>query len=446
MKIIFFIVDSLRYDYVGVYNPEVEITPQIDRIAEEGVVFENAFSQSNWTYPSLYSLLTSLYPSRLNLTFFNQKIIAPDRILPEILAKHGYHTAVFSSFKTLVNPKTFGGHFKERRLLRASNETIIEFRKWLRANKNKKNLFLFFHLGDFTHVPYCVPKSFLKKENQEKILHNPVIQALTTEHSSEIKIKEIFKKINARLLHLKPEELQFLKDCYKDGIKFIDSFIGKCFDILSEETADFFFTLCADHGECFLEHGIIGHGVSLYNELIKIPMIVFGSGIKAGRAASPVQLLDFYPTICDLAEIDYKELEIDGISLFKRVNVKPKHVLSEAYPLISVIDGNYKLISSHLKYKTKKKLFWEFKEILVAKKMGRLAYHLQALLKKDEFYHIKKDKGERENLQKKEWKKYLEMKKALKEYITNSQELKLECQNLDIEDDLKSQLEGLGYL
>ncbi len=449
MRIFLFIVDSLRHDYVGVYNPKTTATPQIDKIAEGGVIFENAFSQSNWTYPSLYSLFTGVYPSRLELTFFNQKILASDRMLPEILTKQGYHTAVFSSFKTLVHPKTFGSHFEERRLISLSKDALIEFKNWLRENKKRENFFLFFHLGDFTHVPYCVPKSFLKKELSEKLSQNPIIQALTTKHSddfSEIKIKEIFRKINARLLRLNPEEIQHLKDCYEGGIRFIDEFIGKCFNILSEELNDFFFIISADHGECFLEHGIIGHGVGLYNELIKIPLVIFNPKKKPRKVTSAVQLLDLYLTIFDLAQIDYPKIEMDSVSLFERDKKQNKPVLSDAYPLISLIDGHHKLISSYLKFKTKKELSLEIIEILRAKKIGRLVYRLQSLLKRDELYDLRKDLEETQNLRNKERKKYRLMKQKIKEYVTHSKDIKLNHQDFDIEDELKTQLEGLGYL
>jgi len=446
MRIFLFVIDSLRRDYVGAYNPSASTTPQIDRIAEKGVVFENAFAQSNWTYPSLYSIITGLYPSRFDPIFFNQRIVAPDRILPEMLASQGYHTAVFSSFKTLVHPKTFGSHFKERRLISLTHEAADKFKTWLTEIKNRENIFLLFHLGDFTHVPYCIPKSFVDRAPGNEIGQSSIIHALTSEHSGEVKIKEIFKKINARLLRLKPAEIQYLKDCYKGGIRFVDEFIGKCFDVLSNELPDFFSVISADHGECFLEHGIIGHGIGLYNELIRIPMIVLDPKVISERVGHAAQLLDLYPTISHLAGIKTQNKEMDGISLLERKKGNNKPVISDAYPLISLVDGHHKLISSYLKFKTRRELFKEWREILKEKRIGRLVYRLQSRLRKDELYDLRNDPEERQNRRGIERRKYAKMKQLLWGYIARTKDIKLQREDLDIEDEMRSELEQLGYL
>lgn len=446
MRIFLFIVDSLRRDFVGTFNPSLSTTPQIDQIAEHGTAFENAYAQSNWTYPSLYSIITGLYPSRFEPIFFNQRIVAPDRILPEILASQGYHTAVFSSFRTLVHPQTFGSHFRERRLISLTSDAAATFRSWLIETKKRENVFLLFHLGDFTHVPYCVPKSFLDGPSGKEVGHESIVHALTAENSGELKIREIFKKINARLLRLKPAEVRYLKTCYRGGIRFVDGFIGKCFDIVSNELPDFFFAIAADHGECFLEHGIIGHGMGLYNELIRVPLIVVSPRITPGRVDRATRLLDLYPTISDLAGIRVQAGEMDGISLCESEKANAWPVISDAYPLISVIDGYHKLISSHLKFKTRKERFREWREILREKRIGRLLYRLQSRLRRDELYDLKSDPGEKKNRRRREQARYIHMKKLIRNYVAGAKDVTLRREDLDIEEEMRSQLEQLGYL
>lgn len=446
MKIFVMVVDSLRPDFLDVYNPQVALAPNIKKIAETGTVFKHAFSQANWTYPSLYSLLTGLYPSRLNISFFNQKINAPDCILPELLSKNGYSTAVFSSFKTLVNPHTFGSHFSERHLVNANEAALVEFKQWIGSTGSKKDLFILYHLGDYTHVPYCVPDEFISPNLREDNVTNKNLHVLTGKSSGSVNIKNIFRRINARLIRLKPAELKFLQEKYMGGVRYIDRFIGRFYESFCEKDPEVTFVLVADHGEGFLEHGIIGHGLGIYNELIKIPMIITGQNFVSQRVIFPVQLIDLYPTISAIAGLDTSRLKMDGIDLFDRIQGKKAKVVCDAYPLIASVEENYKLISSHLKFKTKRNILKELKSSAVEKKWGRLAYRLQSFLKKDELYDYHLDPFEKYNIRRKKPEIYLRDKESLSEYINHSRDISLSCEDIDLDDELVSQLKGLGYM
>lgn len=446
MKIIVMIVDSLRPDFLDVYNPQLSLTPNINEIAESGTVFEHVFSQANWTYPSLYSLLTGLYPSRLNISFFNQRINAPDRMLPELLNKKGFHTAVVSSFKTLVNPHTFGSHFSEQHLLSATDAALLDFKQWIGSIGSDKDLFVLYHLGDYTHVPYCVPDEFIPTNLRDKNIANKNLHVLTRKTSGSVNIKSIFRRINARLIKLKPEELQFLREKYKGGVRYIDRFIGRFYESFCENDPEMIFVLVADHGEGFLEHGIIGHGLGIYNELIKIPMIITGHNFVNQRVTYPVQLIDLYPTVSAIAGLNTSRFKVDAIDLFARIQGKTANVICDAYPLIAFVEEKYKLMSSHMKFKTKKGILKELKSISFEKKWGRLAYRLQSCLKKDELYDYHVDPFEKNNIRSKNPEIYLRTKKSLSEYISHSQDISLPCENVDLDNELVSQLKGLGYM
>lgn len=440
------VVDSLRPDFLGVYNPQVSLTPNLNKIAETGTVFEHVFAQANWTYPSLYSLLTGLYPSRFNITFFNQKIDAPNRIIPELLSKKGFRTAIFSSFKTLINPKTFGSHFSERRLASAIDSDILEFQKWIGSIGSNQDYFIMYHLGDYTHVPYCVPDEFISAETKRDDIKNKNLQTLIRKTSDSGTIKNIFKRVNAHLLKLKPEELNLLKECYAGGVKYIDRFIGKFYESLLENEQDFLFVLVADHGEGFFEHGIIGHGMGIYNEIIKIPMIITGQSFIKQRVEQPVQLIDLYPTICSIVGIDTSQLILDGMNLFDRIQGKTDEVICDAYPLIAMIDGPYKLISSHIKFKSRKNIYKEFISIVAERKWGRLAYWLHSLLKKDVLYDYKEDPQERKNIRKKNPDVYKKLRTIITDYLSHKTDITLKLGDVDLDDELISRLKGLGYM
>lgn len=440
------VVDSLRPDFLDVYNSSKSLTPNINNISESGTTFQYAFSQSNWTYLSLYSLLTGLYPSRLDLSFFHQRIKAPNRLLPELLKRKNFHTAVFSSFKSLVNPKTFGSHFSERRLIKATDSSVFELQKWIKSFGSQKDVFLLYHLGEYTHVPYCAPDKFISKKVNRKIILNKNIQILTKKFSDEGKIREVLRQINARLMKLKPEELQYLRECYSGGVRYIDHFIGKCYEVLYGQDPDLVFILVADHGEGFLEHRIIGHGLGVYNELIRIPMIITGNGFVKQKVKYPVQLLDLYPTICSITGIDKVNSKVDGMRLSDRIQGKSSKVLCDAYPLIALIDGRYKLMSSHLKFKSLKQVLMETKILASKKKWGRMLYTLHSYLKKDELYDYFKDPKEKNNIRKENSKIYEKLRKELKNYISHRKDVFLTHKDINLDDEMIKQLKGLGYM
>ena len=155
MEIVIFIVDFLRAANLGCYGYDKNTSPNIDTIASKNVLFKNATAQSNWTYPSLYSLLSGKYPSKLNISSFGQKINRSLKVLPEFLSEKGFHTAIFSCFKHLIDALTFGSHFDEAVYTKLNDNAVDIFRKWVNS---KKDSFLLFHIGEYTHEPHCAEK------------------------------------------------------------------------------------------------------------------------------------------------------------------------------------------------------------------------------------------------------------------------------------------------
>src|SRR5690606_27537973 len=99
-----------------------------------------------------------------------------------------------------------------------------------------------------------------------------------------------------------PEHALFLSDRYDDSIRFVDDQLKLLFDGLKEDgfLDNTIIIITSDHGESFLEHGRIGHQESLYKELLMVPLIISGPGIKAQRIPDAVNLVDLFPTVLDL--------------------------------------------------------------------------------------------------------------------------------------------------
>ena len=363
MKVIILLVDSLRADHMGCYGYSKNTSPHIDDIARRNMLFENAISQSNWTYPSIYAMISGRYPSVLQIKWFDQRINSSFKVLPEFMEEQGFHTAIFSSFKILLNPSGFSGHFKERQEVRLNDSTPAIFLNWLKQHKDS---FLFFHIGDYVHGPHCVDKKyvnqFIEKDNRiEDDKLSDALRALTTiDH--DIRVRDVVRKINMKRTVLTDRELRYLLACYDGGVFYTDMIIGEMHKILKENCDEYLFIVTADHGEAFMEHNIYGHGYHLYDELIRVPLVIDYSGKYQQRISETVQHMDFFPTIADV--LGFKvNFAMNGTSFaegFERGHIQPRYAISEGYPFISIRNHEYKLLYTYSKFWSVNKLLSRF--------------------------------------------------------------------------------------
>ncbi|MBW2605473.1 MAG: sulfatase-like hydrolase/transferase, partial [Deltaproteobacteria bacterium] len=110
-NIFLIVIDALRPDHLGCYGYERETSPTIDKIAEEGVMFERVISQSSWTKPSMASLLTSTYPEVHGVKKIADRLCYHDTFLPAILQKIGYITGCIQTNPFLSSPSGFDQGF-----------------------------------------------------------------------------------------------------------------------------------------------------------------------------------------------------------------------------------------------------------------------------------------------------------------------------------------------
>jgi len=267
--IILISIDTLRADRLPVYGYQKVQTPAIDELARDGVVFDRAYAHSPQTLPSHASLFTGLLPFehgvRDNLGF----ALKPGaKTLAGLLRERGYATGGFVSAYVLRAETGIGLGFEtfDDRLPPASSEvgtgdvqrggaaTLAEAERWL-DGRTSKRLFLFLHLYE-PHSPYSPPKRY--------------------RHD----------------------------DPYDGEIAYSDELVGQLMASLKRRDlySDALIVLLSDHGEGLGDHGEREHGLFLYRETIRVPLVVKLPGRRdAGRrVASPVQHIDLLPTILDL--------------------------------------------------------------------------------------------------------------------------------------------------
>jgi len=315
-NVLLVVVDTLRADHLSLYGYSRPTTPNLVRIAEQGIRFDNAISASSWTLPSHASILTGLYPHDHH-TDGERNLSAGYPTLAEVLREGGYRTAAFSanagtfsrdrgfgrgfihfedSFETLSSSfgQTFYGWKIQTRLCELglmrdllgrprAAEVGSRMLRWI--DGDRRPFFVVLNYYD-AHDPYVPPDHY---EHLYTTAKHP--GGHFTQHW------EYFN-------NLTPQQRQAALDAYDGSINYVDAEIGNLMQELDKRglTDKTLLIITSDHGEGFKEHGLMNHGNSLYRELIHIPLIVRAPGLVPGgiSVAEPVSTTALAPTVLDL--------------------------------------------------------------------------------------------------------------------------------------------------
>jgi len=283
-------IDTLRADRLGCYGGSVA-TPNIDRLASEGALFENAACPMPMTRPSLATIHTSLYPREHGVES-NARTLSPDAVtLAEVLQAAGYETAAFTPARLLSPSSGLAQGFATYSAPQAhhvdARSAATLALDWLATRDPAKPFFLWLHLFD-PHLPYAPPPEYVAGTSDREISWQSLI-ATAREHGGDVP-----SSVLERALEL-----------YAGEVAYVDHWVGAVRAKLEElgalENTVVVFT--ADHGECF-DHGIFfEHADCLYDGAVRVPLLVrYPPLIRArSRVASQVENLDVAPTILALA-------------------------------------------------------------------------------------------------------------------------------------------------
>lgn len=449
MKICIIVIDCLRSDHLGCYGYEKHTSPNIDSIAAKSVVCESAYAQSNWTYPSIYTMLTGRYPTVLSVNWFDQRINNAFRVLPEQLGEIDFRSTLFTKFKVLLNGKGFCSHFDEVNEIGIDDDIMSAFSQWL---ERKGNAFLFFHIGEYVHEPFCAPKNlvdrFIEYDDDVGDPDTEIISNLTGQNVSGNFLRKSIAKINKGLQPLTKYEIDRLLAHYDAGICYVDGMIDKFYDQLHANTDDYIFILTADHGQAFMEHGFFGHGLSLYNEVIQVPLVVDFGGRYQGRIAEDIQLADLYPTILDALGMEIDE-DIDGVSFWNGVGgdgIQDRTILAEGFPNVAIIENGQKLISTYSRHWSLRTLHQQFMRHNRTASWIRMVYSYLQRFKKSILFDLRQDPQEQNNLVRAQKNIYKELHNNLNTILLRLLNKSLPAADITLDKEIEKQLEKLGYL
>jgi arylsulfatase A-like enzyme len=296
-NVMLLVLDAARARQLGCYGYGRPTTPEIDRLAREGVVFERAFTPAVYTLAAMSSVWTSEYPDRHHGEVSFSSSLPKNRLtLAEVLTARGIQTAAFVANAVAGRVGGFDRGFAEfHELFQKHGSGAAAFQKalpgWLRANKDRR-FFAYLHFRE-PHFPYDPEPPFDTRFGPE----GPIPRATRREMGWITEANQGRRPLSA-------DERAHLVRLYDGNLAFADQEIGALRRVLEGEGLldRTVVIVAADHGEALGEHGWIGHNVQLYEESIHIPLVVrfpAGKGPAGKRIAGLVDLLDMAPTVAD---------------------------------------------------------------------------------------------------------------------------------------------------
>ncbi|MBT3222272.1 MAG: sulfatase, partial [Proteobacteria bacterium] len=409
-NVVLIVIDTLRQDRLGVYGHNRDTSPQLDKLGAKSVVYERAYSQAPWTTPSIGSILTSRYPSQLGIDKGRTGLSRKERLVSELLANKNYRTGGVISHSYCGKRWDFHQGFEvfdESNVLghdavtsAGVTDRAIEFVDTIATTEP---YFLFAHYFD-PHFAYLEHEGHSFGDGAG--YKGPI--------TSDMKVHAL-RKISRRL---SPDDVEELLRIYDSEVAITDAQIGRLIEHLHRrgDLNNTLVVVTADHGEEFLDHQRWGHTTHVYEELIRVPLIVHYPDQQRGRVSTPVALIDILPTILATVGMDTPR-KVEGRNL--RGDLSAERVLfsetNKGAQLSVAIRGCHKLIVDH---------------------EGKPA----------ELYDLSKDNDETNNIALQYPKLVAELSRKIRRWSKKNSETKKSGTKVNLSDEEVQQLEALGYV
>lgn len=389
-NVVLIIVDTLRQDHLGVYGYGRDTTPNIDHFAERATVFDEAYSHTPWTKPSIASILTSLHPRAHGIEEWRDPLREKHLTLAQHLKTYGYQTKAAVSHVILDPRYGFSKGFDDydwsvvkgldpSKVI--SSPAVTDYGIRAVDAMGEKPTFLWLHYFD-PHSDYFNHAGFQFGESKSRL------------------------------------------DRYDSEVAFTDHHVGRLLDHIKAKGLldDTVIVIVSDHGEEFDDHGGWLHGRTVYDESVKIPLIIHVPGFGAGRIDKLVAEIDLAPTLCELVGVPTpRQFAGKAIpSAYARFNPKNNRRIY----LENFLDDNCKQG--------------------VRTGNWKIIRNCAAQPPSFELYHLKRDPKEIKNLYRRNKEKAKIMTERLNEVYASLPTA--QQPNRELPQELEEQLKGLGYL
>lgn len=306
-NVVIVLVESLRADQLTDYGSERIVMPRVEALADRGRLWLDVYTQSSHSNYADLPPLSSQYPLRSEDTH----VYRPDPPYPrvliyDILEALGYRTAIFSSqnenwggmihylrtggLDTLVHAANYAGPAStpygdsgfQKFVEQTGNagkiddrHTVAEALRWVRREEGP--FFIYMNLQS-SHVPYATPEDFETRFGPETV------------------------DFPIRFGRIPKDRLDVARDVYANSLAYVDSQIDRFMEGLEEAglAAETIVVITGDTGQAFYEHGFHGHAGPLYDEVMRVPLVMSGGPVSSGRDRRPAEHVDVPPTLLHL--------------------------------------------------------------------------------------------------------------------------------------------------
>jgi choline-sulfatase len=327
LSLILITVDTLRHDlgYAGYPRP---ISPNLDRLAQRSVVFDNAYSFASYTGKSIGPLLIGRYPSETNGGFFHFNRFGTDEtFVQERLSAAGVRTLSVQAHWYFKPEYGLGRGFDVLDLSASPSERLLEGDRTVSGDK----------------------------------LTDAAIARLAQPENTRGRFFMWVHYLDPHADYVKHEGFDFgprARDLYDSEVAFTDQQIGRLIDFVSssELAARTALVVTSDHGEAFGEHGMWRHGYELWEALVHVPLIIHVPGVEPHHVQARRGAVDIAPTLLSLLEVPLPagEAQLSGQPLLDDIAMPPGHVPEQRPVFLDMSAGPFNeerqaVIQDHIK-------------------------------------------------------------------------------------------------
>lgn len=421
--IVLVVVDTLRPDHMSLYGYERPTTPELEDWAEEGVVYERAFTTAPWTLPGIGSIFTGLLPSghgggRVRFDAGEHRVSGMREGIPTLmnyLQEAGWSTGGLANAPYINDGFGFDRGFDRYDWqgasdsdVRTADVTVDRALDWV-DERGDEPFFLFVHLFD-PHRHYDAPEPF----------RGVYTDRFADRYGDTLATLESRERAESEL------HWEFIEAAYDEEVAFVDHEVARLLEGLRDRGLwrESLVVLTADHGEAMDEHDTPGHGRTLYDEVLRVPFVVWGPGVSPGRRDDPVSTVDIAPTLLAAAGVDPDRTEprMAGVSLLD--NLTAGEPLPERMLFAERIFNATRELKAVIR--------WPYKAIIDPDSEER------------ELYDLSRDPDERRDLWGQRSDEFYDFLSAMQRLRQAEREAQAELQDLDPE--IAKSLRALGYV
>ena len=438
-------LDTLRADVMRAYGATgripTPVTPNLDRFADEGVVFTRCYTPSPRTTQAMASLFTGLYPVNHGAFGLFHTLSQDANTLSEVLADEGYSTMAITTNYFLRGGRGFEQGFEvyddflHYGNMEYAEDVVRRVEFGLTTQPPEGKFFMWVHFLD-PHWRYDPPSDALKVFDRD--YPGPFTVYADIDSSLVTRGEVIFEN------SLSKRDRQHMQRRYLAEINYMDGHVRRLIELMRNRGMldNTIVLIVADHGESMGEHDYYyAHGETLHEGTVRVPAILhWPNGIDPGEYDGLTSLVDLMPTILDLMGLDGDALDMDGVSLADAISdgSEPRKVafLESDYQLIHPENPDFHIGEDGATPRSKWRgvVAGDHKLLRIPTEGGE----------RYELYNLVSDPGEQVNLAEAQPALLAELKPLLDEWdeIVDSQR----TEPTEMDEDARERIRGLGYL